>query len=328
MAAPISVVMPAYNAAEFIEEALLSVLAQTLPPSEIIVVDDGSDDDTAIIAGRLAKVIRYSHTGVSAARNAGVNAASEPWIAFLDADDIWLPTKLERQTEAVALAPDAGIIASAHRRFNTNGDLAQTLLDIPAYQSVHKQEVGPGIVALDHESNGAAYVRYGNFLQPSSVMVRRDALLRIGGFDESMSHSEDHDMLLRLLKRERFVVVEDVLVRMRAHQANASQNWAEILAGSAEATRKILVTPEAYPSEVVRIAKTEYPSTLRALTVELWRTGKFSRALEVMHRGFATEKSLHNASYLVIANLLATPPGGAIHRLSLAAYRAAMRRKR
>jgi len=96
----ISVVIPAYNAEAFVARAIESVLAQTLPVAEIVVVDDGSRDATADIAERLGgsiRVLRQSNSGPAAARNHGVRAARSEWIAFLDADDAWLPSKLERQ---------------------------------------------------------------------------------------------------------------------------------------------------------------------------------------------------------------------------------------
>src|SRR6266496_6642484 len=107
-AVPISVVIPAYNSEEFICEAIRSVNAQSLPVSEIIVVDDGSSDRTAEVAERLGtRVIRQRHGGISVARNAGIRAAKHEWIAFHDADDLWTPEKIEYQWAAIQHYPDA-----------------------------------------------------------------------------------------------------------------------------------------------------------------------------------------------------------------------------
>ncbi len=95
---PITVIIPAYNAAAYLEEALASVRAQTRSPAEVIVVDNGSTDDSQKIARRAgARVLLLERPNLSAARNEGIRAASQPWIAFLDADDLWHPDKLASQ---------------------------------------------------------------------------------------------------------------------------------------------------------------------------------------------------------------------------------------
>jgi glycosyltransferase involved in cell wall biosynthesis len=104
------VVIPCYNARPYIRETIQSVLAQTHPPAAIIVVDDGSTDgsgDVAASCGSAVRVVRQPNAGECAARNTGIEQAQSEWIAFLDADDVWRPTKLQRQFEAVAAQPDA-----------------------------------------------------------------------------------------------------------------------------------------------------------------------------------------------------------------------------
>src|SRR4051794_8058814 len=106
--AAVTVVMPAWNAARFIEEALRSILEQTVAPTVVIVVDDGSSDATAALASKLhpsVRVIAREHNGIGPARTAGVEAATTDLVAFLDADDIWLPQKLERQLALIADDP-------------------------------------------------------------------------------------------------------------------------------------------------------------------------------------------------------------------------------
>ena len=112
----ISVVIPTYNSAAFVVSAVESVLRQELEPAEIIVVDDGSTDDTADALGPYRRSIRYitqPNSGPAVARNRGVGAVQSDWIAFLDADDVWMPHKLRRQVECMKQNPRAGLIHSA-----------------------------------------------------------------------------------------------------------------------------------------------------------------------------------------------------------------------
>src|SRR6185436_17086225 len=110
--APISAVIPAYNAENFIQDAIESVRAQTLPVAELIVVADGCIDQTGEIAGGLgATVLRATGRNVAAARNIGVRAATQEWIAFLDADDLWEVNKTEYQWKISQTFPDASIIS-------------------------------------------------------------------------------------------------------------------------------------------------------------------------------------------------------------------------
>ncbi len=169
----ISVVLPAYNAAAFIGRALDSVLAQTVRPDEIIVVDDGSTDGTADLVEQrhpLVTVLRQPNGGPGAARNRGVRKAVSDWIALLDADDVWLPEKLERQ---IAFARDAGV-----------GIVHCSLLET---------RIAPDRV-------GFADLWRQNCIVNSSVLVRRAAWESVGGCDEdtALISVEDYNLWLRI----------------------------------------------------------------------------------------------------------------------------------
>src|ERR1035441_10508770 len=121
----ISVVIPAYNAFAFIAETLDSVLQQTFPPDEILVIDDGSTDDTAAVAesfGPPVRVFRRPNSRQGASRNFGVQQAVSEWIAFIDADDLWEPTKLERQMQDLFRHAGADVSYTAHVRFSQEGE--------------------------------------------------------------------------------------------------------------------------------------------------------------------------------------------------------------
>ena len=169
----ISVVIPAYNAASFIRRAIHSTLVQTLAPYEIIVVDDGSKDGTAEFVERnypAVRVFRQHNAGPGAARNHGVREASGDWIGLLDADDMWLPEKLERQ------AP-----------FTTD----------PKVAIVHATEVGPEETP-DRVTFESLWQR--NCILNSSVLVRRATWESVGGCDEDRTviSVEDYNLWLRI----------------------------------------------------------------------------------------------------------------------------------
>jgi glycosyltransferase involved in cell wall biosynthesis len=193
--APVTVVIPYFDDAGTIGRALASVRAQTLPPVEVVVVDDGSGPDHARHLAALAgsdpavRVIRQSvNRGPAAARNLGWDAARQPYVAFLDADDSWHPEKLERQLRLVAARPDAALVA--------HGGVVAAGGDVP-------------VAALDH--GGVRSIRpltllLRNQFGTPAVMVRSDLPFR---FDPALRYAEDRDLWLRVLTAGRTVLVSD-----------------------------------------------------------------------------------------------------------------------
>ena len=193
----VSVVIPCYNGAAFLREALDSVLAQTRPPLEVIVVDDGSTDDSAAIAesyGPPVRVIRQENQGESVARNRGIDEARGDWIAFLDADDVWKPEKLARQLAAVE--PD---VVGLH----TNLFLFGRETRDRDFSTV-PEEVRYSTVSL--ATRGTVH--------PSSVMMRRGVDAR---FPEWTRHREDVIFGLELARCGRIKLVPEVLAGYRLH---------------------------------------------------------------------------------------------------------------
>lgn len=186
----ISVVIPAYNASHFLPRCIESVFAQTLQPAEVIVVNDGSADDSAAVAQRLgATVVSRANGGLSAARNTGVQHSTGEWVAFLDADDRWLPEKLECQ--AAQVQPGTVLVYTGVRIFDDNGVLRSSAAVDPA--------------------KAVTMLRYLNPITPSSALARRDALLETGGFREDVRACEDWDMWMRLSRLGSFAAVPEAL---------------------------------------------------------------------------------------------------------------------
>jgi glycosyltransferase involved in cell wall biosynthesis len=186
----ISVVIPAYNAAHFLPRCLSSVFAQTLKPAEVIVVDDGSTDDSAEIARKLgARVVSRPNGGLSAARNTGIQSAENDWVALLDADDLWSPEKLQAQADLVR--EDTVLVYTGIRIFSDDG----------------VKNIRPGA----DPTEARKMLRYRNPITPSTVLARRDALARNGGFREDIRACEDWEMWVRLQRIGAFAAVTEPL---------------------------------------------------------------------------------------------------------------------
>ena len=188
---PVSVIIPAYNAERFLRRAVESVLGQTTCPQEIIVVDDGSTDGTSDVArsfGDRLCCLRQDNAGVATARNRGIGAAEGEWIAFLDADDHWLPCHLEKCWEVIEADPSLRWCCGAYRRVDGDG------MDCPTRSRRPREPSGPcasSVTFLDAWIAGAAIIS-------SGMMVRRDVLQTLGMFDTDLRLGEDGDLWYRI----------------------------------------------------------------------------------------------------------------------------------
>lgn len=203
--ASISCVIPAFNAERYLGEALESVLGQTLPPDEVIVVDDGSTDGTADVAARYADRILYlrqDNAGQAAARNHGVEVASGKLLAFQDADDLWHPEKLARQAARFEARPELDVSLTHIRNF-WESELAR------------EEEAMADHILASPKLPGYTC---------QTMMVSRRGLERIGPFNAALRFGEDIEWFMRA--REAGVVLEllpDVLVRRRFHPGNLTR---------------------------------------------------------------------------------------------------------
>lgn len=208
----VSVVIPAFNAARCVRKAIDSVLAQDYRDFELIVVDDGSTDETAAVLAAYGKTIRVIHQangGLSNARNTGIRESQGEFVAFLDADDWWLPGKLERQIELMQAEPALGFCSTAARVENPQGQLLN-IWECPHWQ-------GALLVHLFNEN--AAVAGSG-----SGVLVKRDLLLQVGDFDESLQCLEDIDMWMRLAAVAEYVCIPEPLTVLLKRPDSMSRN--------------------------------------------------------------------------------------------------------
>jgi glycosyltransferase involved in cell wall biosynthesis len=211
----ISVVIPAFNEERYIGEAIESVLAQTLPPDEVIVVDDGSTDATAEVAAGYdgVRVLSQPNRGLGAARNAGFAETSGDLLAFHDADDLMTPEKLERQVAYLEAHPACGIVLGRQSLRVEEG------ADLPFWARGE---------ALPHEAELA-----GRFALPDgdgtvhtmTMLVRRDAFLAVGPFDEELRIAQDLDWLFRAFEEGVGVdLADDMVLVRRIHSASLTQD--------------------------------------------------------------------------------------------------------
>ena len=222
--APVTAVIPAYNAAEHLTETIVSVQNQTLAVEEIVVVDDGSDDETARIArSHEVRLLQHdTNKGVSAARNTGIRAARNDWVALLDADDLWKPEKIARQFDLASSLEDVQVVFTDEEHVEEGDILIPRFLDQhDPYLKVSKTHLGDSVYRLDQSSFGRALFP-GNCLKPSTLLLRRELFEQVGGFDEQFTAPdsgigtcEDQDLSLRLTVHTDPVVIEEPLVRYR-----------------------------------------------------------------------------------------------------------------
>jgi glycosyltransferase involved in cell wall biosynthesis len=225
----IAVVIPAYNAAEFISDMLESVLRQTLPADEVLVIDDGSTDDTAAIAesfGPPVRVFRRPNSRQGASRNFGVQQSKCEWIAFIDADDLWKENKLERQMQELSKHPDADVCYTGQVHFAQEGETIRFVQEV-AVPPVEKlrEELFCGVSFL-----------------PSSVVIRRSTFLALGGFALNFTITEDWDLWLRLYHAgTKFVSCPEPLLLYRQHQQNVSSNGMVLLQENTDVYRRLVL---------------------------------------------------------------------------------------
>ncbi|MCR4316196.1 MAG: glycosyltransferase [Planctomycetes bacterium] len=272
----VSVIIPVYNRLDFVREAIDSVVRQTVDDKEIIIVDDGSDENMSEFLRSLDSkeffVVRKSHRGIASARNTGVNVSKGRWIAFLDDDDTWAPEKLEIQLGYAETKPHKLLFGTA---FNVIQDGKETV-------------VGPW-----NYSEGYVFrtMIESPFILTSSMIVKRNLFFVLGGYDETLQYATDYDFLLRASKLVPVGFLRRILVNYRLHGSNTKSFD----------KRKSLVEISTVLS---RLMESEIePDTQRVIRHRLARThvqlarlhkadGEFEQARMHISQAFRIERSL------------------------------------
>jgi glycosyltransferase involved in cell wall biosynthesis len=259
----VSVIIPAFNSEKTIQETIDSVLNQTLHDLEIIVINDGSQDATLEVASGISdfriKIFSYPNAGVSASRNRGLKQASGEYIAFLDADDLWTPDKLERQLQALKSQPNAAVAYSWTDWIDESGRFLRPGGHITKNGNVHRH-----LLLRDFVESG------------SNPLIRKEALMKVGGFNEALSAAADWEMWLRLAAQYEFVSIPSPQVLYRVSSQSMSANVWKMEAESLQVIEQVFnQVPESLSLKRQVLGQRYQYLTLKALEGQLER-----------HRGF------------------------------------------
>jgi glycosyltransferase involved in cell wall biosynthesis len=244
----VSVIIPTYNRSKLLRVAVESVLAQTYPAIEIIVVDDGSKDDTAAVIAEYAGHVTYieqANAGVSAARNTGFRASSGEYINFLDDDDTFMPTKIERQVAVLEAQPEAGLVHCGYHHVNEEGTVLDTTGVLPE---------GHVLKELVCES----------FLTVHSPLIRRQCLEQVGLFDETLPWTADGDLWLRIaLAGYPFACVQEPLCTYLVHPVCMTSDIRRLELQTLEVLDRVFANPR-LPTDVSTLENEIYSA------IHLW----------------------------------------------------------
>jgi glycosyltransferase involved in cell wall biosynthesis len=330
----VTAVIPAYNEASRIGAAIESVLAQTYPAAEILVVDDGSSDDTAVVAaGYGVRVVRQSNAGISAARNRAFDEARGDWIALLDADDLWLPERLEWLARAVEMYPEPGFGFSDYT-VEENGvpNAPSNLARTPQYGAARGLANASGVSSISREALCEA-LAVGNFLGTSTVFVRRELVTRHDlRFDETLplrtaeyQMSEDVEWYLRVLKWTDALAIERVLARYVRRSDSQAENYGRVRYGDVKLGERVCAIPDAYaPGAPAAFAAMRRHHLRHAARIHM-RAAEFASARARLTEAQRERFVASDALWLAAATALDCAPGRTATRATRVAWQRSLR---
>jgi hypothetical protein len=287
----VSLIIPAYNQGHYLAEAIASALAQSVTDLEVVVVDDGSTDDTPTIAQGFAdervRYLRQENQGLAGARNSGLSVATAPLIGFLDSDDALLPDALARHCAALEADGSAGMSVGAVELMDAGGRRIERLSAPP-----------PTITLAD--------LAMGNRFAPHSLLVRRDWLDRAGGFDASLRACEDWDLWLRLVYagcRIRTMPSQTV-ARYRVHGAQMTQQSERMRTAAVSTLDKLYALPD-LPDDVLAIRPHAYSRIYVDAAARGLRSGDVGQSRVDLDAALAVDPELAEDGGRALADSLA-----------------------
>jgi glycosyltransferase involved in cell wall biosynthesis len=273
----VSVVITTYNHGRFISDAIESVLTQTYPSVEIVIVDDGSQDDTKEKVKQYgsARYIWQANSGLSAARNTGIRESRGKYIVFLDADDILYPEAVRHNVEFFEKHPDCGFVCGSYRIVSAD----RTVL----FEKARNEE----------ELSYLDFLSANKIAMNATILYRRDVLIAVGGFDESIRACEDWDIYLRIAKHHRIACHGKIVAEYRRHSDNMSHNAGRMFESGVIVLRRQLASVQkgeghrvAYEAGMELLRQMYLRNMLRQALNDFKRTGRRKAALSQITLGF------------------------------------------
>jgi glycosyltransferase involved in cell wall biosynthesis len=279
----VSVIVPAYNAMVYLPQTIDSVLSQTFTDFELLVINDGSSDQIiewfSQVRDSRIKLISQENQGVANARNTGILSAKGEYIAFLDADDIWGKTKLEKQVSCLDKNPSAGLVYTWTQLIDATGNLLK-------FSVMHQEEgyIWKKIVIQDVVGSG------------SCAMVRATCFQQMGLFDQNVAIAADFDMWIRIAAVYKFAVVKEYLVFYRQHLTNASKDRQQMIKIHAQVIEKNFKN---IPMELLYLRKRAYANLYRYQSWIALENGDYQGAKLLFRHA-----TLHNQIWYLFPNYL------------------------
>lgn len=299
----VSVIVPIFNRQELVGPALDSILEQTYRPLEIIAVDDGSTDDTQEILERYANryqdhltVLRQPNSGPAVARNRALRHARGEFIAFLDSDDVWLPSKLELQLPR--LTPEVGLVYSALQEVDADGRVLAT-------------------VHCDQEMRGDVYrhLLVRNRMTGGTVVVKRSALETVGVFDESLRAAENWDLWIRISKDFAVDFVDQPLLQYQKHDDRLSLDRPRMQAAAEAVLAKHFPQPPAAGDPLLDNYNRAYANIYYRRGVNFFSSRKYPEARQMFRRCWKYCPRYRDSRVRYLRSLLAAPANLLLSRL-------------
>lgn len=244
----VDVILPSYNCGKFLVDAINSVLIQSIYVNKIIVVDDGSTDNTRQIVASKAKsnkkieYIYQTNKGLSAARNTGIKQSTASYLAFLDADDIWLPGKLESQIRKFETTKynNLGLVYGEYLDIDEDGNPINNYGGFRLHHEI-KGNVSKKLIECNYATGSG-----------SAVLVKRECFDQVGMFDETLKACEDWDMWMRISQKYSFEYVDAPLVKLRRHQNSMQANHWHMISNHVKLIAKMKQTKLSVPAAMNR----------------------------------------------------------------------------